>query len=366
MRRRPVPPTTRHENGLIVALLVGSGGLGGAERSTIELAAADRARGGSFVVVARDRGHGAVSQLAEQLDVPLVRVRGIVGAMRALRSLRPAVLWPFGLRWSLLIRMVVRRSTLNDPRGRRPLVLSAQRGLDTWRRPWHNFADRITQSSIDCFIANSEAARRMLVESVGITEDRTRTIWSGVDDHWLSPLPNRRPRAVARIIMVGTDRSEKGHPDALKALRRLADRDDWVATIYTSRNSDLAKRVSDLGLIDRVTVVTGHSLTTADYDNADILLHSSHAESLPRAVLEALARGLLVVATDVGDVAALVGDCGTVIPPGDQELMVEALAAALDEVARPTRDETRAARRARCPSQADVIRELRALVASLA
>lgn len=364
-QRRRLPKMPRDQRGLIVALLVGSGGLGGAERSTIELAAADRSMGGRFVVIARDRGHGAVSQLAERLDVPLIRVRGFRGALRAMRTLRPSVVWPFGLRWSLLVRLGVQRVSLRDPRGQRPVVLSAQRGLDTWRRPWHNLVDRATQRTVDCFLANSNAARDMLVDKVGIDAERAVTIWSGVDGHWLGPLPEHEPNVMTRIILVGTDRTEKGHPDALLAMAALSDRDDWVATIYTSRTLELARRVRELGLVDRITVVSGHSLTPADYDRADILLHSSHAESLPRAVLEALARGLAVVATDVGDVAALVADVGSVVPAGDPVATATALRGAIDEARLGTDPAVREARRARCPSQRSVVRDLRLLIGSL-
>ena len=228
-------PRVLHDtDGLIVAVLVGSGGLGGAERSTIELAAADRAAGGRFVVLAADRGEGAISQLADRLDVPLIRVKGLTGAVRVLRHLRPSVVWPFGLRWSLSLRLLVQRPLVRDPRGRRPVVFAAQRGLDTWRQPWHNLGDAATQRLVDRFVANSYAARNMLVEQVGIDPHRAVAIWSGVSDEWLQPLRPREGCDVVRVIVVGTNRDEKGHPDALVALAALAERDDWVATVYTS------------------------------------------------------------------------------------------------------------------------------------
>jgi glycosyltransferase involved in cell wall biosynthesis len=362
----PASPRVLHDSdGLIVAVLVGSGGLGGAERSTIELAAADRAAGGRFMVLARDRGDGAISQLADRLDVPLVRVKGLVGAVRVLRHLRPAVVWPFGLRWSLSLRLLVQRPLVRDPRGRRPVVFAAQRGLDTWRRPWHNVADAVTQRLVDRFVANSEAARAMLVDTVGIDPDRAVALWSGVSDEWLEPLRPRTGCDVVRVIVVGTNRHEKGHPDALVALAALVGRDDWVATVYTSGGTDLDLQLHPHGLEDRVTVVRNHALTPADYDAADVLLHSSRAESLPRAVLEALARGLSVVATDVGDVADLVGPCGRVVPPAGISAMVAALDAAIDAARGPVPAEVARARQERCPRQATVVQELRALVGSL-
>ena len=379
MRRPGITPERRHRGrigpryprmlhdteGLIVAVLVGSGGLGGAERSTLELAAADRAAGGRFVVLARDRGEGAISQLADQLDVPLVRVKGLFGAIRVLRHLRPAVVWPFGLRWSLSLRLLVQRPVVTDPRGRRPVVFAAQRGLDTWRRPWHNIADVATQRLVDRFVANSRAARNMLVESVGIDPDRTVAIWSGVSEEWLQPLRPREGTEVVRLIVVGTNRDEKGHPDALVALSELLGRDDWVATVYTSGGSALDLQLQAHGLEDRVTVVRNHALAPADYDAADVLLHSSRAESLPRAVLEALARGLSVVATDVGDVADLVGPCGRVVPPAGIDDMVVALDAAIEAARGPVPAEVALARQRRCPRQSTVVDDLRGLIGSL-
>lgn len=363
-RSRPYPSAMRDPDGLIVAVLVGSGGLGGAERSTIELAAVDRAGGGRFVVLARDRGHGAISQLADRLDVPLVRVHGPLGAVRVLRHLRPDVVWPFGLRWSLSLRMAVNGPVVRDERGRRPLVFSAQRGLDTWRRPWHNFVDRATQRFVDRFVANSHAATDMLTGQVGIDPSRAVTIWSGVADDWLRPVRERPGTDVVRIILVGTNRDEKGHPDALVALSQLVVRDDWVATIYTSAGTDLDRDLPRFGLEDRVVVIRDHALGPDDYDAADVLLHSSRSESLPRAVLEALARGLEVVATDVGDVAALVGDCGRVVPAGETAPMVAALNAAIDDARRTTPMDVLQRRQERCPRQATVVHQLRTLVGS--
>jgi len=61
---------------------------------------------------------------------------------------------------------------------------------------------------------------------------------------------------------------------------------------------------------------------------SDVLCLTSRAEAFPNVVGEAMATGLAVVTTDVGDVRALVGDDGVLVPPGD----VGALADALERV----------------------------------
>ena len=61
------------------------------------------------------------------------------------------------------------------------------------------------------------------------------------------------------------------------------------------------------------------------YNDADVFALPTYADAVPNVVVEAMAAGLPVVATDVGAVREMVGDAGVVVPRGD----VDALAAAL-------------------------------------
>ncbi|MDA8297438.1 MAG: GT4 family glycosyltransferase PelF [Actinomycetota bacterium] len=82
-------------------------------------------------------------------------------------------------------------------------------------------------------------------------------------------------------------------------------------------------------------VFAGHAPSVAAaYQEADVVVLSSISEGLPYTVLEAMAAGKAVVATDVGGVREAVGNTGIVVPPRDPEAIA---AACLSLLASPER-----------------------------
>jgi glycosyltransferase involved in cell wall biosynthesis len=69
------------------------------------------------------------------------------------------------------------------------------------------------------------------------------------------------------------------------------------------------------------------------YAGADVFCLPSWWEAMPLSVLEAMAAGLPVVATDVGDVSRLVTpSCGNVVPARSPRLLADALRPLLQDV----------------------------------
>ena len=85
--------------------------------------------------------------------------------------------------------------------------------------------------------------------------------------------------------------------------------------------SELAGYVAfDGGLVDR-------------YRRAHVLLHSSLTEGLPQVLLEALAAGLPVVASDVGGIGEALGGAVVTVPPGDPAATAAAIEALAEDPA---------------------------------
>ncbi len=118
--------------------------------------------------------------------------------------------------------------------------------------------------------------------------------------------------------------------------------------------------------------LTGAELERA-YAEADVLVLASHAETYGMVVTEALARGLPVVATDVGGVPEALGHAadgsrpGLLVAPGDPQALAQALSRWLGDPCERTR--LRAAARSRRLTLSDwsqTSRELSAVLTEVA
>ncbi len=132
------------------------------------------------------------------------------------------------------------------------------------------------------------------------------------------------------FTMVAEYIPRKRHADALDALARLGRQDAHLALIGDGLlMDDVRRRASELGLADRCHILGRQSDPRPHVLAAQALLLPSTREGLPRCVLEAMAMGVPVIATDIRGTRSLLADGrGRLVPVGRPDR----LAAAMDEV----------------------------------
>jgi glycosyltransferase involved in cell wall biosynthesis len=99
--------------------------------------------------------------------------------------------------------------------------------------------------------------------------------------------------------------------------------------------ASLSRRVDDLGLRDRVEFRGFREDIWAELAELDVLVHASLAEGFGQTVLEGMAAGVPVIATESGGPAELITDGvdGLLVPPNDVAALAEALARLRDDPA---------------------------------
>jgi glycosyltransferase involved in cell wall biosynthesis len=139
------------------------------------------------------------------------------------------------------------------------------------------------------------------------------------------------------LISVGRLEQEKGYFDLLHAFATLHQTYPSAALVIVGNgrlHAELAAQLAALSL-------EGHAVLLGERHDVPRLLaasaiyvSSSHWEGLPVAVLEAMAAGLPIVATSVGDLPHVVVDStGVLVPPREPRKLAMALQTLLDNPA---------------------------------
>ncbi|HEU5422410.1 MAG TPA: glycosyltransferase [Nitrolancea sp.] len=191
----------------------------------------------------------------------------------------------------------------------------------------------------DALVPNSQAGATMLLER-GLPAAKIRVIYNGINLERLeansAAVAEHRAGlgvpaggAVAGILASLTQ--PKGHDVLLRAVAELAHRQPGLRLAVIGDGplrAALESQAAELGIADRVTFF-GYQRRVADYLAAcDLLVSASRDnEGCSNAILEAMALGVPVIATDIGGNRELVGhrETGYLVPVGDAPALADTI-----------------------------------------
>jgi glycosyltransferase involved in cell wall biosynthesis len=139
--------------------------------------------------------------------------------------------------------------------------------------------------------------------------------------------PAAAPPAGCVFGTVGGLRGEKDHENLLRAFAQGIDGASLCLVGGGPLEPVLRTLAREFGIDGRTQFVGPVADTAPHYAAMSVFVLSSRTEQMPIAMLEAMACGLPVVATDVGDVRTILpAEAGEfVVPPGDPKLLAAAL-----------------------------------------
>lgn len=189
------------------------------------------------------------------------------------------------------------------------------------------------------FVAVSGPIRDEL-RRAGVPAGRIRSIPNGVDTDRFRPTDDAGRRAARRalalppvpvVLYAGRLAPEKGVDvlvDAWAEARRRGALGTLVLVGDGPERRALERRARDQGVLGAIRFAGAAADVAPWLAAADVFALPSRQEGLSVALLEAMASGLAVVATDVGGTADAAGGAAHLVPPGDPA----ALAAAVDRL----------------------------------
>ncbi len=184
-------------------------------------------------------------------------------------------------------------------------------------------------------IAVSEAVRVGLVENVCLPASRIRTIPNGCE---VEEIKRRAASARARrgvlgpqqILMVSRMAGSKDHGTALMAIERLRRQGCEVELVLAGDGSMRAKHealAAELGISGAVRFLGNRTDIPELMAASDVLVHATHVEGFPNVLIEGMAAGVPIVATDIPPCREVLdnGRCGLLVASQEPRALADAI-----------------------------------------
>ena len=341
-----------------MAYVIGELGRGGAEYQLHELLRCVDRRLIEPSVVALAAG-GWWAEPIRRLGVPLVElprrhsgdVARLVRLRRALAAIRPHVLHT--ILWSANVYGRLAAMGLGIP-----CVVAAERNVidrATWQVRLERALDRIT----DAYLVNCRAIAEQLVARQRIARTKIEVIPNGIDLARLPPfaLDRRAARAALGfdpdrrlVAQVGRLTAQKDYPTFLEAAAGIAASAPDIDFLLVGEGEERARLealVTRRGLSTRVRFTGLRDDVPALLGAVDVMALTSLYEGFPNVVVEAMAAGAVVVATDDGGTRELVTpeETGLLVPAREPAAVATAVSRVFADAALARRLATAARRR---------------------
>ena len=208
-------------------------------------------------------------------------------------------------------------------------------------------SNRFMDKKQDQMIAVCNKGREQLIAN-GWSGDRIQVIFNAVDmDAWAGDRSESTLRAELgldedRFVMLCASRfaDDKGHKYLIDSIKRLTELTDVPFTLVLAGDGPLLEptrqQVRDLGLEDYVKFIGFRKDIKNLYKGSDLYVNSSQHEALSFLIIEAMAAGLPVIATDMGGNSDIVNDqagCGLLVTYDDPDSMAGAMKRFLEDPA---------------------------------
>lgn len=220
----------------------------------------------------------------------------------------------------------------------KPVVIGAlgtdindRKGINAW-------LTRRTLQAADRIVFVSQAMTRHAIDTFGVCADRCATVVNGINTTVFHPQDRARcrealglPADAPVVIYVGRLIEAKGLRELVGSVTKMRQTHPDLRTILIGEGpylDTLKSLIAAAGQQDRIILAGGQlPEKVAQYINAaDVLTLPSWSEGYPNVLVEALACGCPVVATNVGGIPEIVtSGNGELVPPRDTNALAEAL-----------------------------------------
>ena len=184
------------------------------------------------------------------------------------------------------------------------------------KRGFKYLSKLIAISDINMVLCDS--SREYLKEKFGVESIKVPNF---IDEKYIATEPKKINEKIENVLFVGRVVKAKGLDEIVAVAKQMSEiKFKLVGAVGSyAKGMDFPENVELVGQIDHARVIE-------EMDKADVFLFPSHTEGFSIALMEAMARGLPAIATDVGANSDMMsGGAGKTVPVGDVAGLCEAI-----------------------------------------
>jgi len=243
--------------------------------------------------------------------------------------IRPTIIHSFLFRANILARIAGYLTGI-------PIIISSIRVMGGEKKYFH-YVEMITSFMVDHYVTVSESVKRYIIDKSKISAEKISVIYNGVNFKGQHDSQEKNPKMPFKIedkdrilMTVGRLHKQKGHCYLIQAVSKVRKEFPKVKLLLTGEGEEennLKKLVKSLDLTNKVIFAGLSSDIEEILPIAELFILPSLWEGFPNALLEAMAAGKPVVATQVGGIPEIVvhGETGVLIPPRDTDALAIAI-----------------------------------------
>jgi glycosyltransferase involved in cell wall biosynthesis len=265
---------------------------------------------------------------------PVHDLLGLIELVRLFRRLRPQIVHLNSAKAGVLGRLAARLARV-------PVCVFTAHGW-TFKASTgltgqaYRMLDRAVRPLTTAIICVSETERRIGLAARTCTDAQAVVIPNAVDIAAAPTRTNDHSASPLRIVSVGRLADQKDFPTLVSAIALLPRGSVKLQVLGDGpQRPMLEQQIAKLGLGDVVQLAGAVGDVPERLAAADVFVLSSHYEGMPIAVLEAMAAGMPVVATDLDGIREMIPDEGArlLARPGDAGSLAAAIACLIDDPA---------------------------------
>lgn len=174
-------------------------------------------------------------------------------------------------------------------------------------------------------------------KSLGADQSKIKVIYNGVDTNKFRPIEVKRDDARPTVACIGRVDVFKDIVNLIQSIRYVKSSVPDVQCLIYGSSTDLEysmrciNMVSTLGLQNNVRFMGKVRDPEVAYNAADVVVISSVTEGFPFAIIEAMACGKGIVATDVGGISEALEGCGLLVRSSHPQELANAITRLLQD-----------------------------------